>query len=225
MGVAAAQLVGESADAPWHFHPEFELILILAGSGLRLVGDDVGVFTAGEVVLLGPELPHSWTSTSSRSEPARAAVIHFRDDVASLASAVPGSAPALDLLEAARGGALVRRVARGTRDDITSIAARSEVDLRSLGQLLQVLSDLADCDVDTLSSSVTRIAGRPVQQRIETIRTYLLDHHAEQITLGQAAAVAAMTPAAFSRFSRGPWEGRSPTISTSCESTAPAPCS
>ena len=48
--------------ARWHFHPEYELHLVTATEGNRYVGDHIGPFRAGDLVLLGPNLPHNWVS-------------------------------------------------------------------------------------------------------------------------------------------------------------------
>ncbi|MEO0470467.1 MAG: AraC family transcriptional regulator [Bacteroidota bacterium] len=42
----------------WHFHPEYELTLIAESHGQRLVGDHIANFEAGDVLLIGPGLPH-----------------------------------------------------------------------------------------------------------------------------------------------------------------------
>lgn len=46
----------------WHFHPEYELHLVTATSGNRYVGDHIGRFSIGDLVLVGPNLPHNWIS-------------------------------------------------------------------------------------------------------------------------------------------------------------------
>jgi len=46
----------------WHFHPEFEIHLIVATTGKMFVGDYIGPFAPGNLVLMGPNLPHNWVS-------------------------------------------------------------------------------------------------------------------------------------------------------------------
>ncbi len=52
----------------WHFHPEYELHLVTATDGHRHVGDHIGAFTPGDLVLTGPNLPHNWISSVREGE-------------------------------------------------------------------------------------------------------------------------------------------------------------
>jgi hypothetical protein len=64
----------------WHYHPEYELTLITRGTGKRLVGDCYESFEAGDLVLLGPDLPHTWSSDKVKKKNVSAVVIQFSED-------------------------------------------------------------------------------------------------------------------------------------------------
>ena len=46
----------------WHFHPELEVHHVIATSGRCYIGDHIGEFGPGQLVLTGPNLPHNWIS-------------------------------------------------------------------------------------------------------------------------------------------------------------------
>ena len=49
----------------WHYHRECELTVITEGKGTRFIGDDAAQLRPPDLVLLGPNLPHFWSSRSS----------------------------------------------------------------------------------------------------------------------------------------------------------------
>src|SRR5213592_865778 len=68
-----------------HFHPEFEIMLILEGSGMRFVGDSMERFQAGDLVLLGSGIPHLFRSDQDYYQKgsglrSRAVVVYFKED-------------------------------------------------------------------------------------------------------------------------------------------------
>ena len=42
----------------WHIHPEFEIVYISNGRGKRHIGDHISYYEEGDLILLGPDLPH-----------------------------------------------------------------------------------------------------------------------------------------------------------------------
>jgi len=45
---------------PWHYHPEYEFVLIKKGRGIRMVGDHIDRFEENDLVFLGSDTPHEW---------------------------------------------------------------------------------------------------------------------------------------------------------------------
>lgn len=47
-------------DPVWHFHSEYQLFVVLQGTGTRFIGDSIKSFKPGELILTGPHVPHVW---------------------------------------------------------------------------------------------------------------------------------------------------------------------
>ncbi|BAX78700.1 AraC family transcriptional regulator [Labilibaculum antarcticum] len=52
-------------ERTWHYHPEYELLLITKGSGIRVIGNNRSTFKEGDLVLVGGDIPHAWFSDAS----------------------------------------------------------------------------------------------------------------------------------------------------------------
>jgi AraC-like DNA-binding protein len=93
----------------WHFHPEYELHLVIATSGRYFVGDFIGEFKPGNLVLTGPNLPHNWVSDIPKdtSIPLRCRIIQFSEKFISGAMrAIPELTALAPVLESSRRGVL-----------------------------------------------------------------------------------------------------------------------
>jgi AraC-like DNA-binding protein len=93
----------------WHFHPEYELHQVAATTGRYFVGDFIGEFQPGNLVLTGPNLPHNWVSEIPKdaSVPLRCRIIQFSEDFISGAMMTfPELAALAPMLESSRRGVL-----------------------------------------------------------------------------------------------------------------------
>src|SRR5690606_39949033 len=45
-------------DYPWHYHPEYEIIYVEKSYGIRFMGNHIGPFTDGDLMLISSNLPH-----------------------------------------------------------------------------------------------------------------------------------------------------------------------
>jgi AraC-like DNA-binding protein len=93
----------------WHFHPEYELHQVVATKGRYFVGDFIGAFNPGNLVLTGPNLPHNWVSDVPKDAivPLRCRIIQFSESFISGAmTALPELAVLAPVLESSRRGVL-----------------------------------------------------------------------------------------------------------------------
>jgi hypothetical protein len=89
----------------WHHHPEYELTLTMNSHGKRYIGDSVNEYDAEDLVLVPPDLPHTWASNRSidPSSPQVAIVIWFDGDWARrMADCCPEYEPLRKLLRRAQ---------------------------------------------------------------------------------------------------------------------------
>ena len=93
--------------ARWHYHEEYELHLVVQTRGQAFIGEHVGDFAPGHLVLVGPRLPHNWISTEcpEGGVPLRDRVIQFAHaPIADAAARFDELREILPLLERARTG-------------------------------------------------------------------------------------------------------------------------
>ena len=71
-------------DKAWHFHKEYELVLIDRTEGTRFIGDKVNFIKESDLMLIGPNIPHLYRNTEdyyqNKGLIARSSFIHFTDD-------------------------------------------------------------------------------------------------------------------------------------------------
>jgi AraC-like DNA-binding protein len=188
----------------WHHHPEYELTLTLNSRGQRFVGDAIGDYGDGDLVLVGPNLPHTWASRD-RIDPAaphRALVMWFHPDwAAPLVGLLAELRPVGDLLDRARRGLQFSPEAADTvRPLIEAIFERPAAD--RLSGLIDVLRQLALAPATPLSSPRLVQAPSGSRTRIDRVLDHIHVHYAEGISIPTLAEIAALSPSGLHRLFR-----------------------
>lgn len=192
-------------DAPWHFHPEIELTLIVAGRGRRFVGDSIEPFGEGDLVLLGPNLPHFWRTEERPTRGRRAAhavVVQFPPDFlgGEIWTRPEFAAIRRLLLRAQRGLHFTGAAGRAMAERVRALGGRRGCP--AVLELLAILDLLASArNARQLASEAYEPSlDRHAERRLARVYGFLLGHYLEPLTLAEIARVAALTPAGFSRY-------------------------
>lgn len=193
-------------DSSWHYHAQFELLYISLSNGIRFVGDSVSQFFPGDLVLVGPYLPHLWRNDPSYyseedENKVKTIVIKFtRDFIGEGTFDMPEFAEIQTLLEQSKFGvSFSKSMSSGLHDDLINIVDLSpaERSIKLLG-LLQHLSGSEERSI--LSSSDMRQYTTENSQRIDNVLKYISNNYSSYITLNDVADVACMTTNSFCRF-------------------------
>lgn len=192
---------------PWHYHPEFELVLVVKSTGQRTVGDHTDNFSDGDLVFLGPNLPHAYQNDvayyqENESLTAEAIVIHFRDDfLGKDFFNLPEMIPVNQLFDKAKFGL---KILDNTRQQISDIM-HEMLTLSGHRRIIKLLSIL---EILSLSEEFQLLASPGfVQQytvsgtdRITKVHEYIMTNFRKDIPLADVAEVANLSVPSFCRF-------------------------
>ncbi len=192
---------------PWHYHPEYELVLVLQSTGKKIIGDHISHFSGGDLVLIGPDLPHVYNNDPAYFEKdsklrAEAIVIHFAEDFLGKSFFnLPEMAKVRKLMNASKQGLQIqaptgKAVAKSMEEMLHMPPA-----LR-LTALLDILILLAQSEKYSYLASPGFVQnyGSANAERLDPVLAYLMQHFTEDISLHEVAARANMSAQSFCRF-------------------------
>ncbi len=188
----------------WHYHPEIEICYVKQGYGQRIVGESIERFEAGDLVLLGSNLPHCWISDDAFNELSsqmEVYVIHL--DVRKLMGqlAIQEWQELRQFLEQARMGFAFSL----TKDPQLLKALRDFEQAEGMQKTLCLMTLLllmyqAKARHSLCPSSYIPETGKQVEERIIRVCSYIHEHYREKISIATLAGMAHMNESAFCRF-------------------------
>ncbi|PBB95255.1 AraC family transcriptional regulator [Mesorhizobium sp. WSM3862] len=190
----------------WHFHPEYELHQIVATKGRYFVGDFIGEFEVGNLVLTGPNLPHNWISEvpEGQSVPLRCRLVQFSEEfIGGAIATFPELGAVSPLLELARRGVLFSAsVSRAVMPLLAEITHAYGVHRISLFMsIMEALSRETAPRVLASENYLPDPSGY-MSAGMNQALAYIRENLTQQFNEGDLAAIAGQTPSAFSRSFR-----------------------
>ncbi|WP_020530078.1 AraC family transcriptional regulator [Flexithrix dorotheae] len=192
---------------PWHYHPEYELVLVVKSSGKRIVGDNIENFNDGDLVFMGPNLPHVYDNDPEYYEgredlEAEAIVIHFKEDFLGKGFfSIPEMHKVSRFFEKSKYGIKITGQTR------TNVAQAMEdlfiyEEQTRIIKLLQILEELSLSQEYQLLASpgFVKNYSNSGSERLTNVYEYIMKNFASDIQLDEIAEKANMSPNAFCRF-------------------------
>ena len=188
-------------DYPVHYHPDYEINLVMDTYGSRIVGDSVEAFEALDLIMIGPNLPHAWKGEVVEGN--HVITIQFSDKLLNF--------PILEkrlfnpikqlLLESQRGIGFSRQTQLVMKDKIIKLTRMQG--FHTVLEFFSILHELSIADRHILVSNQydTKDTVRTSKsRRIAKVCDYIEKNFEEPIKLGDVAQLVNMSESAFSHF-------------------------
>jgi len=194
--------------SPWHLHhQEYEIILILEGSGTLFAGDCIRKFQASTLGLIGPKLPHVWLNDKEHYQinselVARSIVIKFQENFLGESFF---EKPELYIIKN-----LLSNSYRGIVFDHCEMeevfqwihAIRKQDGFDKLMSLFRILDTLSKAKKSEYLASQGYIPPkeRDVYERIDKVYRFVMNNFQNKLELEEVAKIANLSPTAFCRY-------------------------
>jgi AraC-like DNA-binding protein len=194
----------EAFDAPYHFHPEIELLLMESSHGTRYVADSIELYEPGDLVLIGANVPHVFVrepGADPASSVASSVVVQFLPTFLGEGFFErPEMREVQQLLAAANHGLHFGRqtvswVAPQLRRLLTLPGGRR------VALLVDVLARLARASARPLASSAFQQQIKQQDlERISRILAHVEKNFHQEISMADVAKLVSLSPTSFSRW-------------------------
>lgn len=187
----------DNFEVPWHFHPQHELTFIESSFGTKFIGDYVGPYEPGELVLVRSNLPHCWKNHEQDGVLSQSIVIQWNKGVF---AKVPELYTLFEMLTTASKGIIFEKKSiKQLIPELKNLLTLSSDDLyiNFLGFLLR----LSKCPYTTLSdASFVDDMPHEHNNRITRVHDFIEKSFERKIYLKEVADLVNMSEQSFSRF-------------------------
>jgi AraC-like DNA-binding protein len=192
-------------NSHWHYHPEVELIYFKKGSGTQFIGDNISQFAAGDVVLVGKNLPHYWKydTTCLDDGEVDVYVVHFNENFwGDTFLNLPENFLIKDVLKKAERGIQVQHPNNAHTLGYMVEQVVQATGARKIMMLMDVLLAFGNLEsYEPLTSFSFQLNFQAAEKdRINAIYNYSITNFKKRITLNEIASVANVSPTSFCKY-------------------------
>lgn len=190
----------------FHSHPEMELTFIEEGFGKRIIGDTIEPFEDGDMVLIGPNVPHMWLSDPTFYKPgstlrSKAIVTYFDSSIfiPFFNALKEFDEIKMTIREAAKG----IRIFGDTRNIIANRLAQlaTATGFRKVNGLLEIIHLISSSvEKHFILDNQTHIGNNIQRDKFVEVIHYIKTNLDRPIYLHEVAEIACLTEPSFSRL-------------------------
>lgn len=193
-------------STPLHYHPHYELVWIKKGTGIRIVGDHIDQFKEGDMVLIGPNLPHVWENDphyyqGNTDVKVDVFVIHFLDDIMNSLLKLPElSGIRSTLIRSQRGLHIMDQTNQILGEIIERLYLSSSIESIILFLTIFQLLEYTEDTTMLSSSDFARFFTIQKSDRLRKIYEFIGKNFTRNIQIEEVSNIACMSPTAFCRY-------------------------
>jgi len=193
--------------APFHFHPEMELVYIVESFGKRIIGDIIEPFAAGDMVFIGSNLPHIWMNDEifyrdNSNLKAKAIIFYFNKNIFS--KGFYDMKEAIALNEFFQRGEKGMRIMGNTKEVIAHklkdlLLKKDFEKVIGLFEIMHILSRSKDISFITSDGYKAQLKHSETD-RLSAVYKYVQQNFKDNISLSTIANISSLTPQSFCRL-------------------------
>lgn len=194
-------------DPLWHAHSEYQLFLVLEGTGTRFIGDSIRSFKPGELVFMGPHIPHLWRSDEAYFQKnsglrTHGIVLYLREDF--LEKEIQSKEEFHGLKKLFNRSSYGLEFQGKKKEEVIELlrGMTGKTGIDSIISLLQILQHLSSThQYKYICHKAYEVPYEKIEaDRMNTIYYHVMNHYSRPISLKELADLVHMTPASFSRY-------------------------
>lgn len=190
---------------PFHYHPEIEITFIIKGKGSLILGDQVIPYTSGELILIGPNIPHEWRSESKEIPDyfTQSMSVHFLKNFSGRdIYEIPEAVFIKQLLEQSKR--CIRVIDPGVKKTIKEslLCLIESKGMERINRLLMILNSISTtAGIEILSDEgLMNTTEEEQKNRISQVFRYVIDNYKDQLSITEVAKLVNLTNTSFCRF-------------------------
>jgi AraC-like DNA-binding protein len=196
-------------QAPFHSHPELELVYVKESFGKRIIGNSVMPFEPGDMVFLGSDIPHVWLNDEKYYQgiedlKANSIVVYFHKDIFGPTFYELKETQKINELffQAGKGISIIGKTNKQIAKKLEKLVSKKDFEvIVGLFEILSILSESQDTiyindEIYSLMQKDSKV------DRLSEVFQYVNKNYKKNISLEEIAAVANMTRTSFCKMFR-----------------------